>query len=142
MAGETKSKEFSRLLEIAGQKKGKLIISGSLAVISACLSLVPFIFIYLILVKLLDPSFGPQDYGYVWKLAWITVLAVLARLVFGYLSNLLAHLAAFDILYGLRTNLGYFTRKTSGENKKDTFRRCREYRTLYCTPYPRYSGRN
>ncbi len=127
MADETKSKGFSRLLEIAGQKKGKLILSGFLAVISACLSLVPFVMIYLILIKLLNPSFGPQDYGYVWKLAWIAVFAVFARLAFGYSSNLLSHRAAYDILYGLRTNLakrlghlpmGYFTRTTSGGIKK------------------------
>ena len=129
MTNKTKKKKqgIMRLLEIAGQKKGKLIISGFLAIISACLTLVPFVMIYLILVKLLDPSFGPQDYGYVWKLAWIAVAAVFARLAFGYVSNLLSHLAAYDILYGLRTNLakrlghlpmGYFARKTSGEIKK------------------------
>jgi len=128
MTDKNKKKEgIMRLLELAGAKKYKLFTSGFLAIISSVLSLAPFFLIYLILVKLLNPSFGPQDYGYVWKLAWITVLAVLARLVFGYLSNLLAHLAAFDILYGLRTNLakhlghlpmGYFTRKTSGEIKK------------------------
>jgi len=50
-----------RLLEIAGEGKGKLVISGFLAIISAVLSLAPFVLIYLILVKLLDPSFGPAN---------------------------------------------------------------------------------
>lgn len=127
MTGKNKKKQgFIRLLELAGARKYKLFASGFLAIISSVLSLAPFFLIYLILVKLLDPSFGPQDYGYVWKLAWLTVLAVLARLALGYSSNLLAHLAAFDIIYGLRTNLakhlgslpmGYFTGTTSGEIK-------------------------
>jgi ATP-binding cassette subfamily B protein len=54
---------FIRLLEIAGSKKWKLFISGFFAIISSVLSLAPFIVIYLIMVKLLDPAFGPKDYG-------------------------------------------------------------------------------
>ena len=116
-----------RLLEIAGQKKWKLLISGFLAVISAVLSLAPFIIIYLVMVKLLDASFGPKDYGYIWKLAWIAVGAIIARFLIHFISNMFSHLAAFDILYGLRINLakhmgglsmGYFTERSSGEIKK------------------------
>ena len=118
---------FMRLLEIAGSKKWKLFMSGFFAIISAVLSLAPFILIYLILVKLLNPAFGPQDYGYIWNLAWITVGAVIARFVMLFISGMFSHLAAFDILYGLRKNLarhmgglsmGYFTEKSSGEIKK------------------------
>jgi ATP-binding cassette subfamily B protein len=118
---------FMRLLEIAGSKKWKLFMSGFFAIISAVLSLAPFILIYLILVKLLDPAFGPQDYGYIWNLAWITVGAVIARFAMLFISGMFSHLAAFDILYGLRKNLarhlgglsmGYFTDKSSGEIKK------------------------
>ena len=118
---------FLRLLEIAGQKKWKLFTSGFLAIISAVLSLVPFIIIYLVMVKLLDTSFGPKDYGYIWKLAWIAVGAVIGHFVILFISSMFSHLAAFDILYGLRKKLaehmgglsmGYFTEKSSGEIKK------------------------
>jgi len=118
---------FMRLLEIAGQKKWKLFISGFLAIISAVLTLAPFIIIYLVMVKLLDTSFGPKDYGYICKLAWIAVGAIIARFIIFFISNMFSHLAAFDILYGLRINLakhmgglsmGYFTERSSGEIKK------------------------
>ena len=116
-----------RLLEIAGQKKWKLFISGFLAVISAVLTLAPFIIIYLVMVKLLDASFGPEDYGYIWKLAWIAVGAIIGRFIILFISSMFSHIAAFDILYELRNNLakhmgglsmGYFTEKSSGEIKK------------------------
>ncbi|MCK4396191.1 ABC transporter ATP-binding protein [candidate division WOR-3 bacterium] len=116
-----------RLLEIAGQKKWKLFISGFLAVISAVLTLAPFIIIYLVMVKLLDASFGPDDYGYIWKLAWIAVGAIIGRFIILFISSMFSHIAAFDILYELRNNLakhmgslsmGYFTEKSSGEIKK------------------------
>ena len=122
-----KKQGIMRLLEIAGQKKWKLFISGFLAVISAVLSLAPFIIIYLVMVKLLDTSFGPQDYGYIWKLAWIAVGAIIGRFLIHFISAMFSHLAAFDILYGLRINLakhmgdlsmGYFTERSSGEIKK------------------------
>jgi len=116
-----------RLLDIAGQKKWKLFISGFLAIISAVLSLAPFIIIYLVMVKLLDASFGPKDYGYIWKLAWIAVGTVIARFSIFFISYMFSHLAAYDILYGIRINLakhmgglsmGYFTERSSGEIKK------------------------
>ena len=125
---KTKNKQgIRRLIEIAGSKKWKLLISGFLAVISAVLSLVPFIIIYLVMVKLLDPSFGSQDHSYIWELAWIAFGAVIARFVILFISGMFSHLAAYDILYGLRINLakhmgnlsmGYFTEKSSGEIKK------------------------
>ena len=116
-----------RLLEIVGQKKWKLFISAFFAIISAVLSLAPFVLIYLIMVKLLDPAFGPADYGYIWKLAWIAAGAVIARFLMLFISSMFSHIAAFDILYGLRKSLarymgglsmGYFTAKSSGEIKK------------------------
>jgi len=127
MKDKKNKKGFIRLLEIAGQKKWKLFVSGFFAIISAVLSLAPFILIYLIMVKLLDPAFGPADYGDIWKLAWIAVGAVIARFVMLFISGTFSHLAAFDILYGLRKNLarhlgglemGYFTDRSSGEIKK------------------------
>lgn len=120
-------KGIMRLLEIAGQKKWKLFISGFLAIISAVLTLAPFIIIYLVMVKLLDASFGPKDYGYIWKLAWIAVGTIIGRFLILFISSMFSHIAAFDILYGLRKNLakhmgglsmGYFTEKSSGEIKK------------------------
>ena len=124
---EQKKQGVARLLEVAGQRTGTLILSSLLAIAGAILSLVPFIIIYLITVRLLDPSFGAQDYGYIWRLAWFVLAAVVVRFVVMYISNILSHVAAYDILYGLRRNIsqhlgrlpmGYFTQRSSGELKK------------------------
>jgi ATP-binding cassette subfamily B protein len=113
-----------RLIEIAGQKKVKLVLSGFLAAVSAILGFIPFIIIYLVIVELLSP---PIEQAYVIRLAWIAFSAIVGRAIFLYGSGMLSHVAAFDILYGLRRNLsrklgglymGYFTQRTSGEIKK------------------------
>jgi len=119
-----KKQGLGRLIEIAGQKKVKLILSGFLAAISAALGFIPFIIIYLVIVELLNP---PIEQAYVIRLAWIAFGAIIGRGIFLYGSTMISHIAAFDILYGLRKNLsrklgglhmGYFTQRTSGEIKK------------------------
>jgi ATP-binding cassette subfamily B protein len=48
-----KKQGLGRLIEIAGQKKVKLVLSGFLAAVSAILGFIPFIIIYLVIVELL-----------------------------------------------------------------------------------------
>lgn len=49
-----------RLLEIAGEKKGLLLLSGLLSSTSAVLMLVPFISVYFILAELLRHAASPE----------------------------------------------------------------------------------
>ena len=50
---EQKKKGLSRLFEIAGEKKGLLILAGFLSALSACCMLVPYLSVYQVLDELL-----------------------------------------------------------------------------------------
>lgn len=113
-----------RLLEIAGQGKIKLLLSSILSVLSAILALAPFIIIYYISYELLSSAINKTQ---VWLLAWLALTSVILRFLFQYLSLVLSHIAAYNILYGLRSNLtkhlsdlpmGFFTTNNSGKIKK------------------------
>jgi ATP-binding cassette subfamily B protein IrtA len=123
--GKRKGNEgIRRLLQIAGQKRGWLTASATLAVISEIFGLIPFVVIYWVAVDLLSP---PIDEPYVWGLATLAVAALVLRGIAMYVSSMLSHISAFNILYGLRTNLakhlgmlpmGYFTDRSTGSIKK------------------------
>ena len=119
--------KFLRLLKIAGTKKTLLIISAILAVISSAFSLVPYIIIYIVMVRLLNPDFGPQDFLYIRNLGLVAAGMVVLRYVIMAGAFMLSHVAAFKILYGLRTVLaehlgklpmGYFNTNQTGKIKK------------------------
>jgi len=118
---------FGRLLAIAGQKKWHLIVSVLLAGLSSLCAIVPYLIIYFVITKLLDPTFGPEDYPYVIRLALWAVAGVLGRFSLLLASTMFSHVAAFNILYGLRSalarhlgkfHMGYFSDSRSGEIKK------------------------
>ncbi|MCG7406324.1 ABC transporter ATP-binding protein/permease [Paenibacillus sp. ACRRX] len=113
-----------KLLELAGTHRVQLFWSCLFSVMSAALSLVPYLIVYQMTVALLTP---PVDTGAVWTMVWIALGAVVLR--FGLLaaSTIISHTAAYRILYSLRiqlTNklaslsLGYFSDRTSGKLKK------------------------
>lgn len=120
---------FPWLLELAGEKKGKLLSACALSVLSAAAKLVPYFTIYQIIIALLGsyPGAGHADFA---RLRLMTGLTFLAALTYGasaYASSALAHTAAYDIIYELRIRLmeklgrlpaGYFTNKTLGGIKK------------------------
>jgi ATP-binding cassette subfamily B protein IrtA len=125
-----KNSRLSRLFQIAGAKKLHLIISAILAVISSACSLAPYIIIYLVMLKVLDPGFGAGDYSYILNMAFIAAGIVVSRYLLMFASAMFSHIAAFKILYGLRTTLtehlgklpmGYFTTNQTGKTKKILF---------------------
>jgi ATP-binding cassette subfamily B protein IrtA len=124
-----KATGISRLLEIAGEKKGLLIFSGSLSVISTILMFIPFVSVYFIVEELLknaaNPGLSNVNLIRQWGL-WAIVSLVISFLFF-FGSTMASHIAAFRILYGLRMRLaehlaklpmGYHTRQSSGAIKK------------------------
>lgn len=124
MTETVKNPGLSRLIEIAGEKKRKLTGSAVLAAIGTLLGFVPFIVIYLVAVALLSP---PIDEAYVWDLALIALAATTGRFVLMYFSTVLSHMAAFEILFGIKRSimekighlpLGYLNTRTSGGIKK------------------------
>nr|WP_246582678.1 ABC transporter ATP-binding protein [Clostridium mobile] len=122
-------KGIPRLLKIAGEKRGLLLLSGIFSSISAISMLVPYVSVYFILAELLKNASNPSLVNRNFMIHWgITALiGLIVGIITMYLSGLLAHTAAYRILYGLRIKLskhignlplGYFTKTSTGVVKK------------------------
>ncbi|WP_281768531.1 ABC transporter ATP-binding protein [Methanoculleus bourgensis] len=118
-----------RLLEIAGEKKGLLICSGILSMLSAVFMLVPYVSVYYILAELLRHAadLSSVDGPLMIRWGWIALWGLIAGLIAMYLGGMASHIAAFRILYGLRVRLtehigrlplGYLTQTSIGAVKK------------------------
>lgn len=126
---EQKKKGLSRLFEIAGEKKGLLILAGFLSALSACCMLVPYLSVYQVLDELLKNAGNvtASDSGYMIRRAWIAFIGLAAALLLLYGGLMASHVAAFRILYGLRVRLsehigrlplGYLNSTSTGAIKK------------------------
>lgn len=120
---------LSRLIEIAGAKKWWLFGSMTLAVLATLVQFAPTIIVYQIIRELAahatDLSGVNRDM--LWRMGWISIGAVGVFGVLLYISSMLSHIAAFNILYEIRIKLaeklprlsmGYFTNTASGKIKK------------------------
>ena len=118
-----------RLFEIAGEKKGLLILAGFLSAISACCMLVPYLSVYQVLNELLRNAGNvtASDDASMIRWAWIAFAGLVAALLLLYGSLMASHMAAFRILYGLRVRLsehigrlplGYLNGTSTGAIKK------------------------
>lgn len=107
MKGKPKKKEgLARLFEIAGQKKGLLILAGLLSAGSAVCMLVPYWAVYEVLKELLTHGSTPASDGTgIIRWGWIALGGLACGLVLLYASLMSSHVAAFRILYGLRIRL-------------------------------------
>ena len=133
MSEQKKAKKagLSRLLEIAGERRGLLILSGVLSTLSTLLMFIPFVSIYSIVAELLrnaaDATLINTDLIQSWGLwALLSLLAALAAL---YGSIMSSHVSAFRILYGLRIRatahlaklpMGYHNRRALRNDKENT----------------------
>ena len=126
---EQKKKGLSRLFEIAGEKKGLLILAGFLSALSACCMLVPYLSVYQVLDELLKNAGNvtASDSGYMIRWAWIAFIGLATALLLLYGGLMASHVAAFRILYGLRVRLsehigrlplGYLNGTSTGAIKK------------------------
>ena len=113
---------MKRLLQIAGQRKSLLLASCTLAVIHSVLSLVPYALVFYIIKELTQsqPNFTTVQQYVVYAIVIVSMVAFL-------LSGILSHIAAFNILYGLRKTItekvgilpmGYLSHRNSGAFKK------------------------
>ena len=120
---------LARLFEIAGQRKGLLILAGVLSAASAACMLVPYWAVYRILTELLENAGDPGgiDAGLLVKWGWIAFLGLVGGLILLYAALMASHVAAFRILYGLRVRLsehigrlplGYLNGTSTGAIKK------------------------
>ena len=124
-----RSTGFSRLMEIAGARRGLLMVSGFFAVLSSILALAPYGLIYLVMVRLLEEG-SSRAAPYVFGLGLFALGAVFLRYLFLFVAIMFSHVAAFGILYDLRATLtrhlgrlpmGCFTGGETGKIKKILF---------------------
>lgn len=112
------------IFPLLAPQKGKLIAAILMSVIARGLGLGPFILVYLIAIALLNP---PVDQTYIWKLVIASFIIVLARWTLLWISGVLSHIAAYNILYDIRIKLsekfgtlplGYFNSRSTGTLQK------------------------
>lgn len=127
---KSKNKEgLSRLLEIAGQKKGLLLLAGVLSAGSAVCMLIPYWAVYEVLKELLAHGGNPAaaDGPKMISWGWIALGGLVGGLLLLYAALMSSHVAAFRILYGLRVRLsehigklplGYLNNTSTGAIKK------------------------
>lgn len=124
-----KKSGVARLFEIAGEKKGLLILAGILSAASALCMLVPYWSVYQVLRELLlhGSKISELDSGILIHWGWIAFFGLVGGLLLLYGALMASHVAAFRILYGLRIrlsehigrlSLGYLNGTATGTIKK------------------------
>ena len=144
---KSKKKEgLARLFEIAGQKKGLLVMAGVLSAGSAVCMLVPYWAVYEVLKELLTHGGNPaaSDGASMIRWGWIAFGGLVGGLVLLYAALMSSHVAAFRILYGLRVRLsehigrlpafGIFEQYLYGSHQENNGPEYRENRGLH-RPY-------
>jgi ATP-binding cassette subfamily B protein IrtA len=120
----TMTSGVAALLPFARPARSGFVAAAVLAAVASVLSLVPFWAIYRTVDELVD---GSTSRGALWGLAAVALVAVVARFVLFGLSLWVSHMAAYEVLYGIRIGLaehltrvplGYVTRRRSGDLKK------------------------
>ncbi|PID92436.1 MAG: multidrug ABC transporter [Bacteroidetes bacterium] len=124
-----RKKGIPRLLQIAGTKSVYLFVACILGAIAVVCQISPYVTIYL-LVREIVPNIGNLaglDVAYVSRLGILTLAGIGLYGLLSYAANMLTHVAAFNILYEIRTALaaklsrmpmGYFNINTNGSIKK------------------------
>lgn len=124
-----KKKGAARLFEIAGERKGLLILAGILSAGSATCMLVPYWSIYRVLQELLlhAGDLANIDSSVLIRWGWFAFIGLVGGLLLLYAALMASHVAAFRILYGLRIrlsrhigrlSLGYLNGTSTGTIKK------------------------
>lgn len=126
---QTAKTGLSRLLEIAGSKKWWLFLSMFLAVLSTVAQFVPMVAVFLVIRELaLNASdLSALNTELLYRYGYISLFSVLVYGVFLYVSMMISHMSAFNILYEIRVkiaeklsrlSMGFFSKKASGQLKK------------------------
>lgn len=137
-----KESSLSKLLAYAGKFRYLTIASWILSVISACLALIPFYYIWRIMKEVLSvaPDFGKaahlKEYG------WAAVgFAILSMLVY-VCALMCSHLAAFRVQANIRTSLmrhiltlpmGFLDKDGTGKSVKSSMNPAQQQRPIWRT---------
>ncbi|GIO45344.1 ABC transporter ATP-binding protein [Paenibacillus azoreducens] len=118
------SNALAFLLRLAGTERIRLLLSCVCSAVSSLCALIPFVVVYRIAELVLADSIDAAAIG---RLILIALIAVLFRFALMGISSMLAHAAAFRVLYDLRVRLidklgklplGFFGEQHSGRLKK------------------------
>lgn len=120
---------IARLLELAGQKKILIILGCVLGAIATIMQFLPAILAYHAMMHVAECVINklPFDSTYLSRLAIFSLLCFGGYALLFNLGSMCAHIAAFDILYGLRIKIseklsklgmGYFLTNSSGSIKQ------------------------
>ncbi|MCR5213273.1 MAG: ABC transporter ATP-binding protein/permease [Eubacterium sp.] len=116
-------------MELAGKKRGKLTAACGLAVLASAIRLVPYIMIFEVLKQLVFYYTKEAEFSQE-KLTIYMAICFGSAILYGmssYFSSIIAHNAAFDILYELRMAMmkkmgrisaGFYNSATQGGLKK------------------------
>ena len=114
------------IFQLAESKRTQIIVSVVLAALSSVLAIVPYALIYYIVQYYLQKGEGAAAEPVVVIVGW-ALLAILFHYVFRVSAFVFSHIAAFDLLYHIRSRLaghlgklpmGYWNRKNSGAVRK------------------------
>jgi len=119
---------LKRLLEIAGEEKFLLVLSGIISTLSVLLLLVPYISVYNIMAELLRNAseIASADGDFMIKWAVYGLISMALGYILMYVGVMGSHVAAFRIMYGVRVRLsnhisklplGFFNLNTAGKIK-------------------------
>jgi len=115
---------LARLLELSGSKRWLLLLSALAALLNSLLTMVPYILVFYILSILLEGSIASIE---IWSYLQWAALAIVVSFVLMFISAVASHLAAFGILYEIRSqiasrlgklSMGYLNSRNSGSLKK------------------------
>ncbi len=127
MSDVKKDQGLFGLIALSGTKKSLLAGAAVFATIAAFCGLAPQILIYRIMVALTLPGFASGQTRAIEILALAAAGFTLVRYLLMFIAAIFSHMAAFQILYGLRKALtrhlgtlpmGYFTANRTGKLKK------------------------
>ena len=90
------------LMPFARPARGRFFLSAICASLAALAGIVPYWVIYRAVVELMKQQ---PDPGLLWRLTALALCSVVLRFVMAGAANWIAHLAAFDIQYGIRVAL-------------------------------------
>ncbi|MDR1204245.1 MAG: ABC transporter ATP-binding protein, partial [Peptococcaceae bacterium] len=122
-------KGMARLLELGARKKGLIVSSCALAVISVAVSFAPFVAIYYIIRELVVhfADLGALDTAYIVRLGWLAAGSAVAAILLNFLALMCSHLAAFKTQYELKLEyaahiaslpLGFHSANSTGKLRK------------------------
>jgi ATP-binding cassette subfamily B protein len=124
-----KTDDVRWLLGLAEKKKASVVLACLLSVCSAALSFAPYICVYFILKVILKntENLAGTSFDAVGIYVWIALGTVILGLLFSFLSAVLSHGAAYEILFELRMRfaehiselpMGFHTSNSTGKLRK------------------------